>query len=49
MILPGTVVEVPGWFRVSLTANDEMVAASIARFERARARALETAPAGVGS
>ena len=25
LVLPGTVVEVPGWFRVSLTASDEMV------------------------
>jgi len=24
-VLPGTVVELPGWFRISLTANDEMV------------------------
>ena len=23
-MLPGTVVEVPGWFRISLTANDEI-------------------------
>jgi aspartate aminotransferase len=43
VILPGTVVEVPGWFRISLTANDEMVEASLAGFERARARALEGA------
>jgi aspartate aminotransferase len=40
VILPGRVVEVPGWFRVSLTANDAMVEASLPRFERARARAL---------
>jgi aspartate aminotransferase len=25
LVLPGTVVEVPGWFRISLTASDEMV------------------------
>ena len=25
LILPGTVVEAPGWFRISLTASDEMV------------------------
>jgi aspartate aminotransferase len=25
LVLPGSVVEVPGWFRVSLTASDEMV------------------------
>jgi aspartate aminotransferase len=40
VILPGRVVEVPGWFRVSLTANDAMVEASLPRFERARARAI---------
>jgi aspartate aminotransferase len=39
LILPGTVVEVPGWFRISLTASDEMVESSLAGFERARARA----------
>ena len=25
LVLPGTVVEAPGWFRISLTASDEMV------------------------
>jgi len=25
LVLPGTIVEVPGWFRISLTATDEMV------------------------
>jgi aspartate aminotransferase len=39
LILPGTVVEVPGWFRISLTASDDMVEHSLAGFERARARA----------
>ena len=36
LILPGTVVEVPGWFRISLTASDAMVEQSLAGFERAR-------------
>jgi aspartate aminotransferase len=40
LVLPGTVVEVPGWFRVSLTASDEMVEAGIPRFAAARAEAL---------
>jgi aspartate aminotransferase len=40
LVLPGTVVEVPGWFRVSLTASDDMVESGIARFESARAEAL---------
>ena len=37
LVLPGTVVEVPGWFRVSLTASDTMVEAGIPRFAAARA------------
>ena len=41
LILPGTVVELPGWFRISLTASDEMVERSLVGFERARARAGE--------
>ena len=40
LVLPGTVVEVPGWFRVSLTASDEMVESGIPRFEAARRDAL---------
>jgi aspartate aminotransferase len=40
VVLPGNVVELPGWFRISLTANDAMVDSSLAGFERARARAL---------
>ena len=42
LILPGTIVEVPGWFRVSLTASDEMVEFGIPRFAAARAEALGT-------
>jgi aspartate aminotransferase len=44
LILPGTVVEVPGWFRISLTASDAMVESSLVGFERARARAGASAP-----
>ena len=40
VVLPGTVVEVPGWFRISLTASDEMVEASAGAFARARSRAM---------
>jgi aspartate aminotransferase len=36
LVLPGTIVEVPGWFRVSLTASDAMVDAGIPRFAAAR-------------
>ena len=41
-VLPGSMFEAPGWFRISLTANDEMVDHALPRFEaairRARAR-----------
>jgi aspartate aminotransferase len=40
LVLPGTIVEVPGWFRVSLTASDEMVEAGIPRFATAMREAL---------
>lgn len=39
LVLPGSVVEVPGWFRISLTASDEMVEAAIPRFAEARQEA----------
>jgi len=39
LVLPGSVVEVPGWFRVSLTASDEMVESGIPRFAAARREA----------
>jgi aspartate aminotransferase len=39
LVLPGTIVEVPGWFRISLTASDEMVEAAIPRFAAAMAAA----------
>ena len=35
LILPGTIVETPGWFRISLTASDEMVERGIPGFEAA--------------
>jgi aspartate aminotransferase len=40
LVLPGRIVEVPGWFRISLTATDEMVERGIAGFARARGRAV---------
>lgn len=40
LVLPGSIVEVPGWFRVSLTASDDMVEAGIPRFEAARREAI---------
>ena len=48
VILPGTVVEVPGWFRISLTASDAMVERSLGGFERARVRAIAGAGRGAG-
>jgi aspartate aminotransferase len=33
-VLPGKIVEIPGWFRISLTANDEMVDRALPGFER---------------
>lgn len=33
LVLPGSVVELPGYFRISLTANDEMIARSLSGFE----------------
>jgi aspartate aminotransferase len=41
LVLPGSIVEVPGWFRISLTASDQMVEDGIPRFEAARAEALQ--------
>ena len=35
LVLPGTIVETPGWFRISLTASDEMVERGIAGFRAA--------------
>jgi hypothetical protein len=40
-ILPGTVVEASGWFRISLTATDDMVERGLGGFERARGRAAD--------
>ena len=35
LVLPGSVVEVPGWFRISLTASDEMVEQGLPGFRDA--------------
>ena len=41
LVLPGTVAELPGYFRISLTANDAMIERALpglaAAIERARA------------
>ena len=39
LVLPGSVVEVPGWFRISLTASDEMVERGLPGFRAARGAA----------
>ena len=36
LVLPGTIVECPGWFRISLTASDEMVERGLEAFRAAR-------------
>jgi aspartate aminotransferase len=43
LVLPGSIVEVPGWLRISLTASDEMVERGIPGFAAAFAEALATA------
>ena len=37
-VLPGRMFELPGWFRISLTANDEMVERSLPGFKKARSK-----------
>ena len=39
--LPGTVVEMPGYFRISLTANDEMIERALPGFEKAMTAAKQ--------
>src|SRR5262249_26973476 len=43
-VLPGTVVELPGYFRISLTANDEMIERALPGFQAALERANAVAP-----
>jgi aspartate aminotransferase len=39
LVLPGSIVELPGWFRISLTASDEMVERGLPGFAAAFAEA----------
>jgi aspartate aminotransferase len=39
-VLPGTPQEIPGYFRVSLTANQEMIAQALPKFKLARDKAI---------
>ena len=50
LVLPGHIVELPGYFRISLTATDEMVQRSLPVFARAiqRARSGELSSAQLG-
>ena len=41
LVLPGTIVEVPGWFRISLTSSDQMVEDAIPRFAAAISEARD--------
>ncbi len=41
--LPGWVIEMPGYFRISLTANDAMIERSLAGFAEARHQAAALA------
>jgi aspartate aminotransferase len=34
-VLPGKIFELPGWFRISLTASDAMVDRALPGFEKA--------------
>jgi aspartate aminotransferase len=43
LVLPGTIVETPGWFRISLTASDDMVEKGISSFRSALDEAREAA------
>lgn len=41
-VMPGNVFELPGWFRISLTANDDMVERALPGFKRALEEVLAT-------
>jgi aspartate aminotransferase len=45
LCMPGRVVEQPGHFRISLTANDSMIERSLPGFEKAWQRAQASEPA----
>ncbi len=45
-VLPGTVCEIPGYFRISLMANEEMIERAPPRFAAAMKEAREASPTG---
>jgi len=46
LVLPGTIVELPGYFRISLTANDDMIQRALPGFAAAlkEAKTLQPTP-----
>ena len=46
LVLPGSVTAIPGYFRISLTASDEMIERGLPRFAAALEHARAHAPAG---
>jgi aspartate aminotransferase len=42
LVLPGSIVELPGWFRLSLTASDAMVDRALPVFEELRRATTRT-------
>ena len=44
-VLPGTPQEIPGYFRISLTANEDMIFRSLPKFQAAREYAATNPPA----
>ena len=43
--LPGAIAELPGYFRISLTANDDMIERALPGFAAAMEEAKELTPA----
>ena len=43
-VLPGTPQEIPGYFRISLTANEDMISRSLPKFQAAREYAATNSP-----
>ena len=43
-VLPGTPQEIPGYFRISLTANEDMISLSLPKFQAAREYAATNPP-----
>jgi aspartate aminotransferase len=48
-VLPGTVVEMPGYFRISLTASDDMIERGLPAFAATLQRARQMSPGAVAA